>query len=263
MLEESILSKYPDRATMFKTMPPKSPHINRRFKWSSCGRYIPNPMQFVCSISLLIALQYVVLLLMSLNSDANHSSANRDLQLWSSIDRAQNPTSYHQVGNQRSIDFQEGSLNVDPTLHRQCVTIRFRGDDNNYTVDDAISLLVDKYISSPGPRHYRMGIMIMEDVDLFLPVRIRPHGNQYHMFHFIEMLVMAYITLHRIASTLPLHADIDRTRYELYNMTPNTLSKGSPSIAVPWIFSPYMSPLEICGGATKINCFNGICIIAI
>lgn len=25
-------------------------------------------------------------------------------------------------------------------------------------------------------------------------------------------------------------------------------------MTVPWIFSPYMSPLEVCGGATRINC---------
>ena len=209
----------------------------------SCGRYILFSMQSWFSIALLIALPMSIF--------PNLSSFNRDLQLRSSIDRAQSLTPYHPVVNQRSIDFQEGSLNVDPTLHRQCVTIRFRGDDNNYTVDDAISLMVDKYLSSPGPRHYRMGIMILEDVDVFFPVRI--HGNYYHMYHFIELFVLAYVTLHRIATTLPLHADIDRT-YELYNMTSTTLSKGSPSISVPWIFSPHMSPLEVCGGASKINC---------
>lgn len=148
----------------------------------------------------------------------------------------------------RNPDFAEGTLNVAPALHRQCVTVRFRGDENNYTVDDAMSLLADKYTASPGPRHLRMGIMVMEDVNLFLPVRIRPQNNQYHLFHFVEMLVLAYSELQRISCTLPIHAGINP------NTALTSLSKGSPSIAVPWIFSPYMSPLEICGGKNNLNC---------
>jgi Glycosyltransferase 61 len=153
----------------------------------------------------------------------------------------------------RNPDFVEGTLNVAPALHRQCVTIRFRGDENNYTVDDAISLLTEKYTTSPGPRHLRMGIIVMEDVNLFLPLRIRPQNNQYHLYHFVELLVMAYSELQRIATSLPIHAGYDTETIDP-NIALTSLSKGSPSITVPWIFSPYMSPLEICGGKNNLNC---------
>jgi Glycosyltransferase 61 len=155
-----------------------------------------------------------------------------------------------------NVDFGVGSLNVAPTLHRQCITVRFRGDDHNYTIQDAMAVLTRKYRESPGPRQLRMGIMIMEDVQRFFPVRVRPSGNQYHMFHFMELLVMTYAELHRLASTLPMHAGYDSTRTssKTSSTNPTSLAKGSPSISVPWIFSPYMTPSEVCGGPSEINC---------
>ena len=227
-------------------------------KWSSGSKSLPHPMVCLVTVFALLLLQYAVLSIITLIPDPNTENS-RNLEVWNNIDKGKVQTSYTDavddlITNQRSIDFKEGSLNVHPTLHRQCVTIRFRGDENNYTVDDAISLLVKKYIASPGPRQLRMGISIMEDVDLFLPVRIRSSGNQYHMFHFTEMLVLAYISLHRLSSTLPIHSGYNVWSQKPYNYTPTSLAKGSPSITVPWIFSPYMSPLEICGGASKINC---------
>ena len=247
-----------NRASQFKTTTSKMPELGIKVKCSR--RLFPDPFVCLTTALALLLMQYAVLSILTISPDPN-AAYSRNLQQWNDIDKAKVQTSHHtevpddSIVHQRSIDFMEGTLNVQPTLHRQCVTIRFRGDENNYTVDDAISLLANKYIASPGSsRHLRMGISIMEDVDLFLPVRIRSYGNQYHMFHFAEMLVLSYITMHRISSTLPIHAGHDITNSKTYNVTPTSLSKGSPSITVPWIFSPYMSPLEICGGATKINC---------
>ena len=226
-------------------------------KWSTrC--FLPDPIVCLVSVLVLLLVQYAVLSIITIYPDPN-TTYSRKLERWNDIDKRHVQMSYTSVVddsilNHNSIDFPEGSLNVQPTLHRQCVTIRFRGDPNNYTVDDAVSVLVNKYIASPGPRHLRMGILIMEDPDLFLPVRIRSSGNLYHMFHFTEMLVLAYITLHRISSTLPIHSGYGVSSHKVYNITPTSLSKGSPSMTVPWIFSPYMSPLEVCGGATRINC---------
>jgi len=202
-----------------------------------------------CAIFLLLW-QFLVLSLMS----KFQKTGARDLSNKVGTNAAiQSASSFLAQPMERNRDFSEGMLNVSPTLYRQCVTVRFRGDDNNYTVDNAMSLLVKKYIESPGPRHLRMGIMIMEDVNLFLPVRIRPENHQYHLFHFAEILLLAYCELQRIASTLPILAGYDGMNSDS-TISSTTLNKGSPSITVPWIFSPYMSPLEICGGRNNLNC---------
>jgi hypothetical protein len=205
-----------------------------------------------CTLMLLLW-QFIVLSVISKYKETQQND-DRYLKNWSG-DAALIPKPQHEgtYGDQKSSDFAEGSLNVAPTLHRQCVTIRFRGDNNNYTVDDAAGVLVNRYKSSPGPRRLRMGIMLMEDAKTFLPVRIRSHGNQYHLFHFVELLVIAYTELHRLSSTLPMHAGYNLATIHS-SIPPTSLSKGSPSITVPWIFSPYMSPLEICGGSNEINC---------
>jgi Glycosyltransferase 61 len=203
-----------------------------------------------CALFLLIW-QFLVLSLMSEYQKTGTRHLSNNDETLTAIHESREGT-LAQVKD-RNPDFAEGTLNVAPTLHRQCITVRFRGDDHNYTVDDAIALLAAKYIASPGPRHLRMGIMVMEDVNLFLPVRIRPQNNQYHLFHFVEIFVMAYSELQRIASTLPIHAGYSTGSADP-NISMTSLGKGSPSISVPWIFSPYMSPLEICGGKNNLNC---------
>jgi len=161
-------------------------------------------------------------------------------------------------------DFVQGDLNVEPVLPRECVSLRFRGDPHNYPVEEAIELLQAKYKANPGPRSLRLGILIMEEVEKFFPVRIRATGNNYHLYHFMEFLVMAYAALHQIASALPAAVaeetvvkDSAHTTTALTDTTTTattTLAQGNPVVTVPWIFSPYMTPTEICGGPPSLNC---------
>lgn len=144
-------------------------------------------------------------------------------------------------------DFPSGYLNVHPALPKRCTLIRFRGHAENYTVEEAIQVLQDRYVSQPGPRALKLGIMFMENVEMFFPVRIRETGNNYHLFHAIEFLVLAYAELQKLSSALPRHAGLGDCGHA-------TLAQGSPSISVPWLFSPYMSPSEICGGSHNLNC---------
>jgi hypothetical protein len=129
-----------------------------------------------CALVLLIW-QFLVLSLMSEYQKTGGRVLSTKRTTNTSVQELSEDTFSHPKN--RNSDFAEGTLNLAPTLHRQCVTVRFRGDINNYTVEDAVSLLAEKYLTSPGPRHLRMGIMIMEDVSLFLPVRIRPNNNNY------------------------------------------------------------------------------------
>lgn len=144
-------------------------------------------------------------------------------------------------------DFGAGVLNVEPVYYSQCTTVRFRGDPGNYTVAEAIELLQRNYQARPGPRSLRMGIQFMETPKRFFPVRISESSGSYHMFHFVEMLVIAYSELHRIASALP-------PSQTATVITGTTLARGSPAVSVPWIVSPFMTKSEICGGASGINC---------
>ena len=156
-------------------------------------------------------------------------------------------------------DFSEGALNVDPILPRQCVSLRFRGDPHSYPVDEAIQMLRAKFAANPGPRTLRLGIMFMEEIEKFFPVRIRATGNNYHLYHFMEFLVMAYAELHHIASALPPTTDAVDSNNSLIASESTAvgetkLSHGDPAVTVPWIFSPYMAPSEICGGPQSLNC---------
>jgi hypothetical protein len=111
----------------------RMPQHGVNVKWSS--RYVPHPSFCIGTVLALLLLQYAVLSILTIYPVANNVYS-RNLQRWNNIDKVQVQTSYSNTAddsilNQRSIDFKEGSLNVDPTLHRQCVTIRFRGDPNN------------------------------------------------------------------------------------------------------------------------------------
>jgi len=187
----------------------------------------------------------------------NHMAANhetRALQWEASIIYQQHQQQQQQQQKATTVnfinDFADGELNVDPILPRQCVSVRFRGDPTSYPVDEAIDVLKERYAFSPGPRRLRIGIMMMEEVDKFFPVRIRESGNNYHLYHFIEFLVMAYAELHRIASSLP----ATENTLEQHSQSIPTLAQGNPAVSVPWIFSPYISPSEICGGPASLNC---------
>ena len=189
--------------------------------------------------------------------------ADDDRNLQTSVNSSHIQQQQQQESTSYIHDFAEGELNVEPALPRECVSLRFRGDPHHYPVEEAIELLRTKYEANPGPRSLRLGILIMEEVEKFFPVRIRATGNNYHLYHFMEFLVMAYATLHQIASALPAVVveetavkdnALATTATATTTATTTTLTQGNPVVTVPWIFSPYMTPTEICGGPQSLNC---------
>jgi hypothetical protein len=131
-------------------------------------------------------------------------------------------TSFHNAMTNDIPSTDEGDLlplNVlKPTGRSQCVSVRFRGENQSYSVADAEVRLA---------WHSAFLFLFLEEIDRFFPVRVRPTGNQYHVDHFVEILIIAYSQWQRLSP-----AD----------------STGA------WILSPYISPSELCGGINAINC---------
>jgi Glycosyltransferase 61 len=138
-------------------------------------------------------------------------------------------------------DFSAGDLSVEANYYNQCVTVRFRGDSGNYTVSEAVERL-----KGQGSRPLRMGVEFMETPQRFFPVRIRETGSNYHLFHFVELLVIAYSELHRLANASQIEP--------IPKGGGTSLEQGWPAVTVPWILSPHMTPSETCGGSVGINC---------
>lgn len=143
--------------------------------------------------------------------------------------------------------FRDGRLNVEPVSNKLCVSYRFRGMDGYYTTNEAIHIIKHKADQEEEQtlKLVRVGLIFLEDIERFIPVRIEESGNRYHFFHFIEMIVIAYVELHGISRSL--------LTDELAKDTSTPISDGSPKVAVPWIFSPHMSPSEIAGGSMNLN----------
>ena len=132
--------------------------------------------------------------------------------------------------------FSNGSLNVvESMLPRRCISFLFRGNDELYSLEEAVELL--KHRSSDG-MVLRIGVQFAEDPSMFLPVRIREGGNVYHMYHFVEHIVMAFAALTKLRSL----------------SDANTTWSNATSISVPWLFAAHASRREFCGGPTNINC---------
>lgn len=131
--------------------------------------------------------------------------------------------------------FPDGELNVlEPLLPGRCVSFRFRARKDLYSLEDATKLL--KSYTSP----LRIGIQFAEDPAKFLPVRIRETGNTYHMYHFVEFIVMAFASLAQLRAYPASQND------EIWT--------SATQISVPWLFSPHASRKEFCGGPSNINC---------
>jgi hypothetical protein len=135
--------------------------------------------------------------------------------------------------------FPDGKLNVlEPLWPGRCVSFRFRGREDLFSLKEASQLLRE------GPaitgRPLRIGIHLAEDATKFLPVRIRESGNVYHMFHFVEFLVMAFAAMATLRGYPAAASDESWT--------------SATQISVPWLFSPHASRKELCGGPSNINC---------
>lgn len=108
-------------------------------------------------------------------------------------------------------------------LPRKCVSFRFRGSEEIFTLEQATAYLRN----TPTNHPVQIGIHFAEDVSKFLPVRIRmASNNTYHMYHFVEMVVMSFAALNQVQGA--------------HNVT--------------WLFSPHASRNEFCGGPSNINC---------
>jgi hypothetical protein len=144
-----------------------------------------------------------------------------------------------------------GELDVHPVgLLGRCVTVRFRGTNESLTVDEAVDYLQTRYSVSESQgyiddRQLYFGLAFVDEPDGFLSLA----KGVFHLFHFLEFLVVGYSELHRLASA----ANGTRTRPPTSNGT-SSLSTGFPSISVPWIYVPLMTQTEICGVNGGINC---------
>jgi hypothetical protein len=150
-----------------------------------------------------------------------------------------------------------GELNVHPVgLQGRCVTVRFRGTNESMSMDEAVGYLqtttattMHSDFDSQGytnkqPLH--VGIVFVDEPDGFLSL-VR---EVFHLFHFLEFLVVGYTELHRLASA---GTGTGIRSLPTGNGT-TTLSTGFPSISVPWIYAPLLTESEICGTAGGINC---------
>lgn len=151
-----------------------------------------------------------------------------------------------------------GELNVHPVdLQGRCVTVRFRGTNESMSMDEAVvylhtSTATAMYSDSSSQGYTKkqplhVGVVFVDEPDGFLSLA----RGVFHLFHFLEFLVVGYTGLHRLASA--------STGIGIRSLPPKgnsttTLSTGIPSISVPWIYAPLMTESEICGAAGGINC---------
>jgi hypothetical protein len=137
------------------------------------------------------------------------------------------------------------------------VTVRFRGKNESMSMDEAMDYLqttttVATMYSDTASHGYihkqplRVGIVFVDEPDEFLSLA----RDVFHLYHFLEFLVVAYTELHRLASAV---TGTGTQSLPTDNST-TTLSTGFPTISVPWIYAPLMTESEICGTAGGINC---------
>lgn len=138
--------------------------------------------------------------------------------------------------------FPDGKLAVlEPLWPGRCVSFRFRGSEDLFSLEEASQLLrTPSSNQSVMGRPLRIGIQFAEDATKFLPVRIRESGNVYHMYHFVEFIVMAFAAMAILRGYSAVASDESWT--------------SATQISVPWLFSPHASRNEFCGGPSNINC---------
>lgn len=122
-----------------------------------------------------------------------------------------------------------GGLTARPSdFSRRCVQVRFRGSDNSWSVNEAIEYL-DYHRFEETPNGINIGISFLEDPDGFVSLK-----DGFHLYHFLEFLVIAYEELHRLA-------------------VGSSGASRTHGLHVPWLNVPLFTREEICG-KHSINC---------
>ena len=157
-------------------------------------------------------------------------------------------------------------------IDRRCATVRFRGNTESYSVADAAMIVAQQRLQqqtdSPDDdfsSSLSIGLSFVEDIDGFHSY----HKGNFHLFHFLEFLVVSYVELHNLLNKvgnvtsvglgIDDNATIDLTtfhsrRRRLQQTMAQLPTLQSAGILVPWIYVPHMTRTEICGTAGGINC---------
>lgn len=131
-------------------------------------------------------------------------------------------------------------------LQEKCVAVRFRGSSTTWSVDEAIEYW--RTTGSSGSRHQQplsVGLVFLDRQGGFLSIG-KP--GVFHLYHFLEFLVVSYNEMHRLAAPPATGGGLSSA------MNPTSLSQGSPSIHISWIYTPMFYRSEMCGVAGGINC---------
>jgi hypothetical protein len=137
-----------------------------------------------------------------------------------------------------------------PDLHPEhlegnCVAVRFKGSDETFSVDDAIEYMkAKKYNRGSTSKPLSVGLLFMDKLGDFISLG----KGVFHLFHYLEFLIVSYKEMHRFASTG------EEPSPSSSSSTTTSLSRGSPPIRIPWIYTPMLYKSEICGVAGGINC---------
>jgi hypothetical protein len=145
-----------------------------------------------------------------------------------------------------------------PDLHPdqtkgKCVSVRFRGSNATWNVDDAIEYMKAEGYNKGSIKRLSVGLLFVDKPGIF--VSLGKEGV-FHLFHYLEFLVVSYTQLHRLASVGDesiTSSSSSKAKKKAKN-NPTSLSRGSPSIRIPWIYTPMLYKSEICGVAGGINC---------
>jgi len=129
-------------------------------------------------------------------------------------------------------------------LGDECVAVRFRGvtesGNSTMTVDQAL-----EYIRQQEYEELRVGLSFVEAPDGFWSL----HHGFFHLYHFLEFVVVAYETLHQLAASVSTQKSGSSA-----GQNRSSLLDCFMPIRVPWIYVPLMTQKEICGTADGINC---------
>jgi hypothetical protein len=138
-----------------------------------------------------------------------------------------------------------------PDLHPEhlkgkCVAVRFKGSNATLSVDDAIEYMkAQKYNRRGTSKPLAIGLLWVDNPGGFISLG----KGVFHLFHYLEFLIISYKEMQRLASAWG-----EPTLSSSSSFSTTSLSRGSPSIRVPWIYTPMLYKAEMCGVAGGINC---------
>lgn len=163
-----------------------------------------------------------------------------------------------ETGNDKDDD--STYLNVRPLGLDHCATIRFRrpleadSEEESYTVDEAMKILQQQQQEGPKQQQpLRVGLVFVETPDKFVSLS----KGVFHLFHFLEFLVIGFTELHRLDQALSSSSTTPSSAASPAQPSISSPTSSSPtfsSLQVPWLYVPLLTPEEICGSARGINC---------